>query len=348
MNNEEDSIAIVAAFFQACDVGSRETGGTVYSSQSVPGLSDIAPDIPLEATLHLLNGKAIHFKHEKHTTMNMNHRFLIQSCFKPLVFAYALEHGLLNEVHRAVGHTGDIRYGENTLSDQGQAYNPLINTGALAVLEILARNDHTIDAVGLWCRNLGSKMYIKKQQDYESSADGGETNNYSSSSSSSSSPSSTTPLFNHKAVLATEADSLRNRGLACMMAAAGVMTKTEVAVASSVKYYAAMDCLSISTKELARIASVFSHSNECLSNNTRSSTLAAMLHSGMYESSGTWMNNVGVPAKSGVSGAVFCVLPGIGGIAAYQPRIDEVGNSVQAMAMVRELVARVPSLNIFL
>lgn len=68
--------------------------------------------------------------------------------------------------------------------------------------------------------------------------------------------------------------------------------------------------------------------------------LSAMVVAGMYEESGYWWTRVGVPAKSGVSGAIVAVVPGWGAIAAYSPRLDEAGNSVRAALAIEKLVNR--------
>ena len=160
-----------------------------------------------------------------------------------------------------------------------------------------------------------------------------------------------TSVFDAAAAAATEADSLRNRGLSCQLASAGLIPKTDDAVDRAVQYYAKLDCLRTNTSELAAFAAAFAGSGggsqPGLSATTRTAVLSSMLHGGMYEASGEWAATVGLPAKSGVGGAVWAVIPGVGGLCAQQARIDEAGNSVQAMAMLSALVSRLPQLSVF-
>lgn len=57
---------------------------------------------------------------------------------------------------------------------------------------------------------------------------------------------------------------------------------------------------------------------------------------GFYQHSGDWLYTSGIPAKSGVGGGVMGVMPGVLGIAAFAPPLDDAGNSVRAQAAVSE------------
>src|SRR5262249_7257204 len=68
--------------------------------------------------------------------------------------------------------------------------------------------------------------------------------------------------------------------------------------------------------------------------------LSIMFTCGMYDYSGHWAYQVGIPAKSGVSGGVMAVVNRQLGIATYSPPLDSHGNSVRGIGICAELASR--------
>ena len=66
-------------------------------------------------------------------------------------------------------------------------------------------------------------------------------------------------------------------------------------------------------------------------------TLAVMITAGLYETSGDWLYDVGLPAKSGIGGGIVTVSPGKGGMGTFAPRLDGAGNSVRGRLVARFL-----------
>jgi glutaminase len=69
-------------------------------------------------------------------------------------------------------------------------------------------------------------------------------------------------------------------------------------------------------------------------------TLPVMATAGLYDDSGIWYFNAGVPAKSGVGGGLIAIVPGKFGIAVVSPPLDEAGNSVKGQKVIRYIVER--------
>ena len=74
--------------------------------------------------------------------------------------------------------------------------------------------------------------------------------------------------------------------------------------------------------------------------------VSQMASCGMYENSGSYLMNVGIPSKSGVSGAIVGVVPGVCGLAVYSPRLDKTGNSVRGKELFK-IISQDLGLNIF-
>lgn len=67
---------------------------------------------------------------------------------------------------------------------------------------------------------------------------------------------------------------------------------------------------------------------------------------GFYEHTGDWIYTSGIPAKTGVGGGVMGLLPGVFGIAAFAPPLDDAGNSVKAQAAI-QYIAQKLGVNVF-
>ena len=65
-----------------------------------------------------------------------------------------------------------------------------------------------------------------------------------------------------------------------------------------------------------------------------------MATAGLYESSGDWLYDIGLPGKSGVGGGIVTVSPGKGGLGTFAPPLDEAGNSVRGQLAARFLSER--------
>ena len=68
--------------------------------------------------------------------------------------------------------------------------------------------------------------------------------------------------------------------------------------------------------------------------------LAVMATAGMYETSGDWLYEIGLPGKSGIGGGIVTVSPGKGGLGTFAPPLDAAGNSVKGQLVARYLSQR--------
>ncbi len=103
--------------------------------------------------------------------------------------------------------------------------------------------------------------------------------------------------------------------------------------------------LGITSAQLAAMAATIANGGVCPANGQRafdaeiSPKITTMIATvGFYQHTGDWLYTSGIPAKSGVGGGVLGVLPGVLGIAAFAPPLDEAGNSVRAQAAVKKFM----------
>ena len=75
-------------------------------------------------------------------------------------------------------------------------------------------------------------------------------------------------------------------------------------------------------------------------------TLAVMATAGLYETSGDWLYNIGLPGKSGIGGGIMTAAPGKGGLGTFAPPLDAAGNSVKGQLAAHFLSEQL-GLNLF-
>ena len=68
--------------------------------------------------------------------------------------------------------------------------------------------------------------------------------------------------------------------------------------------------------------------------------LAVMTTAGLYETSGDWLYDIGLPGKSGIGGGIVTVSPGKGGLGTFAPPLDDAGNSVKGQLVAKFLSQR--------
>lgn len=141
-----------------------------------------------------------------------------------------------------------------------------------------------------------------------------------------------------------------NKAIAYYLKAVGLL---EEKVEDSLEIYFRQCSIEVSCKDLANIATVLAAggmkpgtNQRLISNDTVTAVLAVMTTCGLYNGSGKFLVDVGIPSKSGVSGGLMAVVPGKMGIGIYSPALDDKGNSVVGIKTLEEL-SRSLGLNIF-
>lgn len=121
----------------------------------------------------------------------------------------------------------------------------------------------------------------------------------------------------------------------------------------SVDLYTRQCSLDVTAKDLAVMAATLADGGvnpitqeRVIDRDLCPAVLAVMASAGMYETSGDWLYDVGLPGKSGVGGGIITVAPGKGGLGTFSPRLDRAGNSVRGQLATQFLSTRL-GLNIF-
>jgi glutaminase len=240
--------------------------------------------------------------------------FTIQSISKPFTFGMAV--GELGH-EKVFQHVGVEPSGEpfNSIELQrgtNRPYNPMVNAGAIAVTALLHSiyRDQTMERL-LSCLSAAAGRRLSIDQSvYESE----------------------------------RATGHRNRAIAYLLLNFGMVHDL---AAEALDVYFKQCSILVTCRDLAMMAATLSNMGRnpvtgetVFDHRCVKDMLSIMFTCGMYDYSGHWAYQVGVPAKSGVSGGLMAVINRQLGVATYSPRLDEHGNSVRGISVFTELASR--------
>jgi glutaminase len=141
-----------------------------------------------------------------------------------------------------------------------------------------------------------------------------------------------------------------NRSIANLLESRGALA---VDPAEAVELYTRQSSLAVTARDLAAMGATLALGGvnpltrkRVVDEETCRHALAVMTTAGLYESSGDWLYEVGLPGKSGIGGGIVTVAPGKGGVGTFSPPLDEAGNSVRGQLATRFL-SRALGLDIF-
>ena len=156
--------------------------------------------------------------------------------------------------------------------------------------------------------------------------------------------------LDHDVYASEAASNLRNRGIAHLLESYG---RVSFDPDEATDVYTRQCSLDVTAHDLAVMAATLADGGVNPVTGVRvivpgvcRRVLAVMATAGLYELSGDWLYEIGLPGKSGVSGGIVTVAPGKGGLATYSPPLDAAGNSVRGQLATKYLSERL-GLNLF-
>jgi glutaminase len=249
------------------------------------------------------------------------HPFTIMSVAKPFVFALVCQALGAEQVRAKIGVNGTGLPFNSVMPlelNPHRLTNPMVNTGAMATTSLVPGT--TVEAK--WQRiHEGLSRFAGSSLDVNDEV-------YASASTS-----------NH-----------RNRGLASFLEGYGRLYFDAMA---TVDLYTRQSSLDVTARDLAVMSATLADGGvnpvtreRVTDANTCRHVLAVMATAGLYETSGDWLYDVGLPGKSGVGGGIIIVAPGKGGVGTFAPPLDAAGNSVKGQLAARFL-SEALGLNLF-
>ena len=243
--------------------------------------------------------------------------FSIQSTSKPIAYAIAVETEGEEYVHNHVDREPSGQaFNAMALTPDKIPYNPMVNSGAIMVASLIERESESskrFESVLKWYKRLAGGLK---------------------------------PGFCNSVYLSEKMTADKNFSLAYMMKSVGSFPKG-VDISSTLEFYFQCCSIEMNCKSMSVIASTLANGGICplthervLSTKTTRAVLSLMFSCGMYDYSGQFAFTVGLPAKSGVSGIIMLVVPGVAGFAIWSPRLDKYGNSVRGIDFCNKLTEK--------
>lgn len=293
---------------------------TRYASQGAGVVADYIP-VLAEADPALFGLSLSEVDGTVHRVGDADVAFSIQSISKAFVLALVCEAIGHEEVHRIVGvnNTGFPFNSVIALElNDGSPMNPMVNAGAIATTALMPGQS----AMEKW----------RAVQEGLSRFAGRE-------------------LAVDERVLASEsASNHRNQGIADLLTSYGRLLGDPAEI---VDVYTRQCSLLVTADDLAVMGATLADGGvnpvtgqRVVSPEVCRDTLAVLAACGMYETSGEWLFEIGLPAKSGVSGGIVAIAPGKGALGAFSPPLDPAGNSVRGQRACAYL-SRALGLNLF-
>ncbi len=195
-------------------------------------------------------------------------------------------------------------------SDTGKPYNPMINAGAIVTTSLIDGNS--------------PEEKLQKILEFMKAV----TNNENID-------------VNEEVYLSEKETGNRNRALAYFMKSTGVL---EGDVEEILDLYFKQCSIEVTAKDLARFGAVLANdgvipwtNEKIIPKEVCRIVKTIMVTCGMYDASGEFAVNVGIPAKSGVGGGILATVPRKFGIGIYGPSLDEKGNSIAGIKLIKDL-----------
>lgn len=238
-------------------------------------------------------------------------QFTIQSISKPIVYGLALQDHGQEEMLRRIGvePSGDAFNSINFDEQHNRPFNPMINSGAIAICASIIGSGHQeryARILDMFRRFTGRSLAIDEAV-YRSEARTGN----------------------------------RNRAIAYLELNAGMIGGD---VDEHLDLYFRQCSLLVTPRDLAVIGATLANGGlnpvtgeRALDAEYVRSVLSVMNSCGMYDYAGGWQFDIGLPAKSGVGGGITAVVPGHLGIGVFSPRVDAVGNSVRGVKVCEDI-----------